>query len=180
MGGRGAISGSLAPLRGGCAAAKWRDGGGCRRGRGLARVAQGGLFFFFREGRNLIGGHSCINRGIEEFCVGLMELTLHEWPPLPLPPKMGHFPHVSENMTTSPKPKAGSGRPARGKLRSFSRAVKFSFSSPVTSSSPPPSLLHPSPPPSISPAVLAEDLIQAPLPDLSKAAPVLWKKPETK
>lgn len=108
--------------------AKWMDGGGCRQGRGLAWVAQGGFFFsFFREGRNLIEGHSCINRGIEEFCVGLMELTLHEWPPLSLPPEMGHFPHVSKNVTTSLKPRAGSGRPARGKLRSFSRAVKFCF-----------------------------------------------------
>lgn len=108
--------------------------------------------FFFREGCNLIGGHSCVNRGIEEFCVGLMELTLHECPPpFSPPPKMGHFPHVSENMTTSPaksESKAGSRRPARGKLHFFFflRAVKFSFSPPGPSHPPPPSRPPPPPP----------------------------------
>lgn len=75
----------------------WRQDAAGRGSRG-----QEGFFFLFREGCNLIGGHSCVNRGIEEFCVGLMELTLHEWPPSSSSPEMGHFPHVSENMTTSP------------------------------------------------------------------------------
>lgn len=149
-GGWGAVSGSLA--RGGCAAAKWMGGGGCsREGEGGARR----IFFLFRKGCNLIGGHSCVNRGIEEFCVGLMELTLHEWPPSPPPSEMGHFPHVSENMTTSPaksEPKAGNGRPARGKLHFFSPLsceILFLPSWPIqpsSSSCPPPPPLYLLPP----------------------------------
>ena len=54
-----------------------------------------------REGWcNLIGGHSCINRGIEEFLSAWWNWLCMNGPSFP--PEMGHFPHVSMNMTTSP------------------------------------------------------------------------------
>lgn len=67
--------------------------GGGIGGRREAWMLQGGWC-------NLIGGHSCINRGIEEFLSAWWNWLCMNGPSFP--PKMDHFPHVLLDMTTSP------------------------------------------------------------------------------
>lgn len=77
---------------------------------------------------NLIGGHSCINRGIQEFLSAWWNWLCMNGPSFP--PEMGHFPHVSMNMTTSPAILRVmlEVQHQLGVAWVFSRAVKFSLS----------------------------------------------------